>query len=108
MALLVKFIPFVYTIGMNKYSVINLKTDPELKKAAVIVAEELGISISAILNNELKRLTVEKRVVFGLPETPNKKTAQSMKQSLKQIEQGDYHKFDNNEAALEFLENELS
>ena len=93
---------------MSKYSVINLKTDPELKKKAAKVANRLGISISAVLNNELKRFTTEQSVVFEIPETPNKETATKIAISRKKIEAGDYHRFDSNEEALEFLDKELS
>lgn len=76
---------------MSKYSVINLKTDPELKKKAAKTAEKLGISISAVLNNELKRFATEQSVTFELPEVPNAKTAKMLEASRKQIETGDYY-----------------
>lgn len=75
---------------MNKYAVINLKTDPVLKKKAAVVASKLGISISAVLNNELKRFAAEQSVVFELPEVPNAKTAAIMAKSNKEIKKGDY------------------
>lgn len=92
---------------MSKYSVINLKTDPELKKKAAKVADKLGISISAVLNNELKRFASEQSVVFELPEVPNNKTAKQLNESKKEIDAGDYHSFENNEDAIEFLSKEL-
>lgn len=92
---------------MNKYAVINLKTDPELKKLAAKTADKLGISVSAVLNNELRRFATEQSVTFDVPEVPNAKTAKQMAISRKEIETGDYYKFDNNEEALEFLAREL-
>lgn len=92
---------------MSKYVVINLKTEPELKKRAAKVAERLGISISAVLNNELKRFASEQSVTFDLPEAPNVETAKRMSSSQKQIEAGDYHSFKNNDEALNFLIKEL-
>lgn len=73
---------------MSKYSVINLKTDPALKKRAAAVADRLGIS--AVLNNELKRFAAEQSVVFELPEIPNAKTVKQLEKSRKQIDKGDY------------------
>ncbi len=93
---------------MNKYAVINLKTDPELKKLASDTAERLGISISAVLNNELRRFATEQSVVFDIPEAPNTQTAKRLAASKTQIDAGDYHKFTNNKAALEFLSDELA
>lgn len=92
---------------MSSYSVINLKTDPKLKAKAVETAEKLGISISAVLNNELRRFTAEQSVVFEVPEVPNAKTARQLAASKKKIEAGDYHKFDSNKKALKFLADEL-
>lgn len=99
--------PIVYTFGMNKYSIINLKTDPELKKRAVITANKLGVSLSAVLNNELRRFATEQSVVFEVPEIPNTKTARELAASRKKIDKGEYYKFTSNKEALEFLETEL-
>ena len=93
---------------MNKYAVINLKTDPELKKLAAKTADKLGISISALLNNELRRFTAEQSVVFDIPEVPNAETAKQLADSRKQIDAGDYHKFSDNDEALDFLSKELN
>jgi len=89
------------------YAVINLKTDPKLKKQATEVAGQLGISISAVLNNELRRFAAEQSVVFDIPEAPNPKTAKELAASKKQIEAGDYHRFADNKKALDFLATEL-
>ncbi|MDQ2972900.1 MAG: type II toxin-antitoxin system RelB/DinJ family antitoxin [bacterium] len=93
---------------MSKYAVINLKTDPELKKRAAKAADKLGISVSAVLNNELRRFATEQSVTFDVPEVPNAKTAKELAASRKQIEAGDYHKFKDNDEALDFLANKLN
>lgn len=92
---------------MSNYAIINLKTDPKLKAKAVETAEKLGVSISAILNNELRRFTAEQSVVFEVAEVPNTKTAKQLVASKKEIEAGDYHKFNSNKEALKFLADEL-
>ena len=92
---------------MSKYAVINLKTDPELKKRAAKTADKLGISISAVLNNELRRFASEQSVVFDVPEVPNTRTAGILARSKKEIDSGDFHKFKSNDKALEFLADEL-
>lgn len=93
---------------MDKYAIINLKTDPELKKRAARAADKLGISISAVLNNELRRFSVEQSVTFEVPEVPNAATGARLAASRKKIESGDYHPFSTNKKALEFLKKELS
>ena len=92
---------------MSKYAVINLKTDPELKKLTTQIANKLGISISAVLNNELRRFAAEQSAVFEVLEVPNEQIAKQLNSSKKQIAAGDYHYFDDNKKALEFLADEL-
>lgn len=92
---------------MSDYAIINLKTDPQLKKQASVVANKLGISISAVLNNELRRFATEQSVVFDVPEVPNTKTAKQLATAKKQIDAGDYHKFESNQKSLDFLVEEL-
>lgn len=92
---------------MSNYAIINLKTDPELKKSAVKAADKLGISLSAVLNNELRRFATEQSVVFELPEVPNPKTSSQLAASKRLIEKGDFHIFSSNKEALDFLESEL-
>jgi antitoxin component of RelBE/YafQ-DinJ toxin-antitoxin module len=92
---------------MSTYSVINLKTDPQLKALATKTANKLGVSISAVLNNELRRFTADQSVVFEVPEVPNAKTAKQIADSRKQIDAGSYHRFKNNKKSLDFLTNTL-
>ena len=86
---------------MKNYVVINLKTEPALKKQAIETAKKLGVSLSAVLNNELRRLTVEQKVVFGsfVPATmdedfdvkggaPKKRATKEEKAILKLMERG--------------------
>lgn len=92
---------------MNKYAVINLKTDPELKELAAKTANRLGISISAVLNNELRRFTTEQSVTFDIPEVPNARTAKILDDSKDEIDKDEHYQFENNSDALMFLRDEL-
>lgn len=100
-------LPKVYTFGMSKYAVINLKTDPTLKEQAAKTADKLGVSVSTVLNNELRRFVAEQSVTFELPEIPNTAIKQQLAQAQSEIGAGDYYKFDDNEKALDFLHAEL-
>ncbi|MBI2405405.1 type II toxin-antitoxin system RelB/DinJ family antitoxin [Candidatus Gottesmanbacteria bacterium] len=46
-------------------AVINIKTDPKVKKKAQAVAEELGFSLSAVLNAYLRNLIRTRKVEFS-------------------------------------------
>lgn len=89
---------------MSKHAIINLKTDPQLKEQAAKTAEKLGVSISAVLNNELRRFTAEQSVSFEVPEAPNEQTAKQLANSKKQIDADDYYgPFDSAEDMLASL-----
>jgi len=47
-------------------TVINIKTDKEVKRNAQRVAEDLGFSLSAVINAYLKQFVRNKEVYFGL------------------------------------------
>lgn len=56
---------------MAKTAVLSIKIDPKVKKEAEKVAEELGFSISAIVNASLKNLSRTKSISYSIPEVPN-------------------------------------
>ncbi len=92
---------------MNTYAVINIKIDPAVKSRAARVAEKLGVSINAVLSNELRRFAIEESVTFDVPSMPNATTQRTLTWSRARIKKGDYHHFQNNKAAIDFLCTEL-
>lgn len=59
-----KGLTIVYTLGMK--TVINIKTDKEVKRDAKKVAEDLGFSLSAVINAYLRQFARNKEVYFSL------------------------------------------
>lgn len=55
-------------------TLLNIKTDRKLKRAAQKAARELGLPLGTIVNAYLKELIREKRVVFSTPPVPNART----------------------------------
>lgn len=51
-----------------KTAVLNIKIDPKVKKEAQKVADELGFSISAIVNASLKNLARSKTISYSVLE----------------------------------------
>lgn len=47
-------------------TIINIKADKEVKKDAQRIAEELGLSLSAVMNAYLKEFIREREVTFSL------------------------------------------
>lgn len=86
-------------------AVINIKTHPETKKKAQKIAEELGLSLSSVINGYLKQLIKTKRVEFSLSEEPSQYLIDSLKESKADIKAGRISpSFDNAEDALAWLD----
>lgn len=74
-------------------TMLNIKTDSDLKKKAQAVASDLGLSLSVILNNYLKELIATERVIFEKTLVPNKRTQKILDQTLKNIKEGNEDAF---------------
>lgn len=57
---------------------VTVKIDASLKKDAQKLAKSLGLSLSAIVENKLREVVRERRIVFEEELTPNKKTAKEL------------------------------
>jgi addiction module RelB/DinJ family antitoxin len=55
-------------------TLLNIKIEPDFKREAQKVAEELGFSISALIRGFLKQLVREKQVDFSVIQRLNQKT----------------------------------
>ena len=61
-------------------TVLNIKTDKKVKEAAHKAAKELGLPLGTIINAYLRELAREKRVLFSVPPTPNRRLQTLLKQ----------------------------
>jgi addiction module RelB/DinJ family antitoxin len=57
---------------------ITVKIDGEVKQQAQKLAQRLGLSLSSIVENKLKEVVSERRVVFEEEYLPNEKTAREL------------------------------
>lgn len=69
-------------------AVINIKTNPQIKAKAQKVAEELGFSLSSLINGYLRHLVKTKTVHFNTSEEPTQYLIQAIKESEKDIKAG--------------------
>lgn len=74
-------------------TMLNTKIDSKLKKELQKTAKDMGLSVSALLNNAAKQIIEERSVVFRAPLIPNKKTAKELKKALTEIKSGAYKKW---------------
>ena len=90
---------------MMNTTVINIKTDPKIKKEAQKVAADLGLSLSGVINGFLKQFVRTKTVIFTLDESiPSRYLLDSIELANKDRKNGNVHAFKNNKEALEFLD----
>ena len=87
-------------------TVINIKTNKDLKTEIQKVASELGISVSALINGYLKQVVRSKKVIFTIDEKPSEYLIGAIKQARKERKEGKSSPvFDKAEDAIKWLDN---
>ncbi len=71
-------------------TVINIKTNPDVKSKAQAIAEELGLSLSAVINALLKQFVRTKAINLDLTreEIPSSYLKSVLKESMDNIKKG--------------------
>jgi DNA-damage-inducible protein J len=94
---------------MNTTS-LHIKIEPSIKREAQETAEELGLSLSAVLKALLKQFIRTKRLSVGadIPEIPNAYLRQSLEESEEDIKAGRVVSFASAKEALEYLDQEIT
>jgi len=91
-------------MNMNT-AIINIKTEPEVKTKIQKIANELGISVSALINGYLKQVVRSQKVLFTIDEKPSKYLIEAIKQARKEKKGGKSSPvFDNAEDAIKWLD----
>jgi addiction module RelB/DinJ family antitoxin len=86
-------------------AVINIKTEPEIKIKAQIIAKELGLNLSSVINAYLVQLIKTKTVIFSTNEAPTNYLLKMLEDSRREIKVGKAaRKFKKTEAALGYLD----
>lgn len=85
-------------------AVINIKTEPQVKKKAQVVAEEMGISLSSLINGFLRHLIKTKTVTFTAHEEPSPWLIQALKESREDIKAGRVISFENIDQARAYVD----
>ena len=87
---------------------VNIKIEPTLKKQAQKTADELGLTLSAVMKVLLKQFVRTKQLSVGVTEIPNKQFMQSIQQSEKDIKAGRVTLFTTWDDALSYLDAEIA
>jgi addiction module RelB/DinJ family antitoxin len=67
---------------------ITVKIDADVKQQAQKLAQRLGLSLSSIVENKLKEVVSERRVVFEEEYLPNEKTAKELEKIEEDVKAG--------------------
>jgi addiction module RelB/DinJ family antitoxin len=74
-------------------TMLNIKTDSKLKKEAQKIAKEMGLSMSVLVNQGLRKLVETRSVTFQAPLVPNAKTGRELKKTMAEIKAGKHKKW---------------
>jgi addiction module RelB/DinJ family antitoxin len=91
---------------MNTTS-LHIKIEPDIKKKAQKTADDLGLSLSAVMKALLKQFIRTKRLSVGardIPEIPNACLRKSLQQSEEDIKAGRTIKFKNIDKAIGYID----
>lgn len=85
-------------------AVINIKVEPKTKKQAQKIAEDLGLSLSAVIHGYLKQFIRTKSIDLSLAEQPNEDMIKALKEAEDDFKKGYISpSFDNAEDAIAWL-----
>jgi addiction module RelB/DinJ family antitoxin len=90
---------------------LHIKIEPAIKEQARKTAEELGLSLSAVMNVLLKQFIRSKHLSVGvrdMPEIPNVRTRQVLKQAEEDMKAGQVLSFASAKDALAYLDKEIA
>lgn len=93
----------MYTLRIMNTAVINIKTQPETKIKAQLVAKELGLNLSSIINAYLTQLIKTKTVAFSVREEPTEYLLEMLKESQEDIKAGRVVSFKNAKDTIKYL-----
>jgi len=85
-------ISHLYILMTMNYTTINAKTDPELKNKATILADELGISLSVVINTALRNFVAERRLVISGDYVPNAFLRDAITLAEKELSKKQFHR----------------
>jgi addiction module RelB/DinJ family antitoxin len=86
------------------YAVINVKSEPLLKKQAQELADELGVSLSTVINSSLRQFVRNRKLVLSEDYVPNDYLAKRILESdraYKKSEQTSYDSLDEFKKAMQ-------
>ena len=83
---------------------ITLKVDPKVKADAKQVADDLGFSLSSLMNGFLKELIYNREINFSRKEEPSDYLIEAIREAEEERKKGNYYSFEDSQKAIDFLD----
>lgn len=90
----------VYMATSNTATILNIKTDKKLKAEAKKVADDMGLTLTTVVNSMLKQFVREKEITFSTNEYPSPMLREALKEAQAEYEAGELQVFTNVEDLL--------
>lgn len=85
-------------------AILNVRTEPTIKKQAQKVADTLGFSLSSLVNGFLRELIKTKTVRFSESYEPTPYLKRAIAQARKEHKEGKFVSFSNGKDAIDYLD----
>ena len=72
---------------------VSFKIDMDVRNRARIVAKEIGVPLSMVVNQQLKQFANDQCIEFYQPLVPNAKTRKVLDEAMRDIREGHADKF---------------
>lgn len=89
---------------MSNSAVINIKIEARFKREVQKAAEDLGLSLSALIKGFLKQFARTKEIHFNAEEEPTEYLLESLRESRKDVKAGRVISFKEPRQAISYLD----
>ena len=90
----------VYMATPNTATILNIKTDKKLKAEAKKVADDMGLTLTTVVNSMLKQFVRDKEITFSTNEYPSPMLREALKEAQAEYDAGELKVFTNVEDLL--------
>lgn len=85
-------------------TILNIKTDKKLKLQAKNVADEMGLTLTTVVNSMLKQFVREREITFSTREYPSPMLREAIKEARAEFEAGELRVFSTVEDFIDDLD----
>ena len=86
-------------------AVVNIKIDPETKKAAQDVANRMGVTLSGLIKSYLREVVKTKKTILSASPEPSPYFIRMLKKAEAEIKRGEVVSFASGGDAIAYLDN---